>query len=134
MIYAETKNDAILSSGIVENKVNIDTKNIDFITTLLTKNLYSNPLLSFLRETISNAVDSHKEAGTDEYVLLLIEGADEYAHYNYLYSKVPVKFSIRDYGTGISPERFEKIYKNIGSSTKRGSNDFIGMFGKCKKC
>lgn len=133
MIYEEVKNDAILSSGIVENKVNIDTKNIDFITTLLTKNLYSDPLLSFLRETISNAVDSHKEAGTDEYVLLLIEVTDKYA-YNCLYTKFPIKISIRDYGTGLSPERFEKIYRNIGSSTKRESNDFIGMFGKYKKC
>lgn len=129
MIYEEVKNDAILSSGIVENKVNIDTKNIDFITTLLTKNLYSDPLLSFLRETISNAVDSHKEAGTDEYILLLIEGADKYTNYNYLYTKLPVKISIRDYGTGVSHERFEEIYRNIGSSTKRESNDFIGMFG-----
>lgn len=137
MIYEEVKNNAILSSGIVENKVNIDTKNIDFITTLLTKNLYSDPLLSFLRETISNAVDSHKEAGTDEYVLLLIEATDKYA-YNYLYTKSPIKISIRDYGTGLSPERFEKIYRNIGSSTKRESNDFIGMFGigrfSCLSC
>lgn len=138
MIYEEVKNDAILSSGIVENKVNIDTKNIDFITTLLTKNLYSDPLLSFLGETISNAVDSHKEAGTDEYVLLLIEATDKYAHYSYLYSKCPVKISIRDYGTGLSPERFEEIYRNIGSSTKRESNNFIGMFGigrfSCLSC
>lgn len=134
MIYEETKNDAILSSGVVENKVNIDTKNIDFIATLLTKNLYSKPLLSFLRETISNAVDSQKEAGTDEYVLLLIETTDKYANYNHFYTKFPVKFSIRDYGTGLSPERFEEIYKNIGSSTKRESNDFIGMFGNYKKC
>jgi sensor histidine kinase regulating citrate/malate metabolism len=79
-------------------------------------------LESFLRETVSNAYDSHVEAGTEEPILLLIED-DKESNYNY-------RISIRDYGTGISPERFEKIYRNIGSSTKRESNDFIGMFGK----
>ena len=87
----------------------------------MTSNLYSKPLESFLRETVSNAYDSHVEAGTEEPILLLIEDDDD--------EKYDYRISIRDYGTGISPERFEKIYRNIGSSTKRESNDFIGMFG-----
>lgn len=104
---------------IQENRVGIDKANIDFITTLLTYNLYSKPFESFLRETIANAYDSHLEAGTDKNIILLFESKDEYSY----------TVSIRDYGTGVSPERFEKIYRNIGSSTKRESNDFIGMFG-----
>ena len=107
--------------NIVENKVGIDRSNIDFITTLLTSNLYSKPLESFLRETVANAADSHVEAGTDEKILMLIQDSQEN-----LQSKI---ISIRDYGTGVSPERFDLIYRNIGSSTKRTSNDYIGMFG-----
>ena len=124
IVNTEESHEASYIGNIEENRVGIDKENINFLATLLTSNLYSKPLESFLRETVSNAYDSHVEAGTEEPILLLIEDADE--SYNY-------RISIRDYGTGISPERFEKIYKNIGSSTKRDSNDFIGMFGKQKK-
>ena len=119
---------------IEENRVGIDRSNIDFITTLLTSNLYSKPLESFLRETVSNAYDSHVEAGTDEHILLLIE---DDVNKN-TYTSKAFNISIRDYGVGVSPERFEKIYRNIGSSTKRESNDYIGMFGigrfSCLSC
>lgn len=120
IVNTEESHEASYIGNIEENRVGIDKENINFLATLLTSNLYSKPLKSFLRETVSNAYDSHIEAGTEEPILLLIEDADETFNY---------RISIRDYGTGISPERFEKIYKNIGSSTKRDSNDFIGMFG-----
>ncbi len=122
MIINEKQNEVQFVGDIQMNRVGIDAKNIDFIATLLTSNLYSKPFTSFLRETISNAYDSHIEAGTKEPIILLIE---QKRSYNPI-----IKVSIRDFGTGISPERFEQIYKNIGSSTKRESNDFIGMFGK----
>ena len=124
IINKEQSHEAEYIGDIQENRVSIDRNNIDFITTLLTSNLYSKPLDSFLRETISNAYDSHVEAGSNEYILLLIEdlGGSQF------------NISIRDYGTGLSPERFDQIYRFIGSSTKRESNDYIGMFGKYKKC
>lgn len=119
IINNQVSHEAEYIGDIQENRVGIDKANIDFITTLLTSNLYSKPFESFLRETIANAYDSHLEAGTDKNIILLFEGKNEYSY----------TVSIRDYGTGVSPERFEKIYRNIGSSTKRESNDFIGMFG-----
>lgn len=129
IVNTELSHDADYIGDIQENRVGIDKSNVGFITTLLTSNLYSRPLESFFRETVSNAYDSHVEAGTDEPILLLIEDTDQYSTY---------RISIRDYGVGVSPERFEKIYRNIGSSTKRESNDFIGMFGigrfSCLSC
>ena len=118
-IVQDNSHDADYIGEIQENRVGIDRNNIDFITTLLTSNLYSHPLESFLRESVSNAYDSHVEAGTNEYILLLI---NKIAYNSF-------KISIRDYGVGLSPERFDQIYRNIGSSTKRDSNDYIGGFG-----
>lgn len=100
---------------IQEFKTGIDPKNLEYITTLLSSNLYSEPEKSFIRETVSNAWDSHIEAGTTD-MPILVELKDG-------------NVSIRDFGVGLSPDRFKEIWCNIGSSTKRESNDFIGGFG-----
>ena len=109
------KNNTELIGDIKEYKASIDVKDIDFITTLLTSNLYSKPEESFLREIVSNAWDSHKEAGTTD-IPILVKVDSDY-------------IIIRDFGTGISPQKMEDIYCKIGSSTKRDSNDYIGAFG-----
>ena len=110
--------EAVYSGNVQENKVGIDKENIDFITSILTTNLYSKPLNSFLRETVSNSVDSHREAGVKRPVAIILDCKNS-----------SIDVHIRDFGTGISPERFDKIYRFIGSSTKRDSNNFIGGFG-----
>lgn len=122
--------------NIKANKVGIDTKNIDFVASLLTTNLYSNPIQSFIRETVSNGWDSHVEAGNKQPVIIDLSSsasAETFSHkttYYYCNSgTVDLTIKIRDFGVGLSPKRFATIYTNIGSSTKRDSNDFIGAFG-----
>ena len=118
MILEQNKEKIQTYGDVQQNKVSIDPRNAEHIISILSSNLYSNPEESFLRETISNAVDSHKEAGTTDPIILLFKTNGS-------------KFDIvvRDYGTGISPERFDEIYRYIGSSTKRDSNAYIGSFG-----
>lgn len=120
MIIDTSQGSVEVVGDIKEFKTSIDPKNLEFITTLLSSNLYSDPEQSFIREIVSNAWDSHVEAGTtDTPVIVRFNrcGGGEGS------------ITIRDYGVGLSPERFQEVYCNIGSSTKRDSNDFIGGFG-----
>lgn len=118
IINAEQSNVQVLGD-IKEFKTSIDPKNLEFITTLLSSNLYSDPEQSFIREIVSNAWDSHVEAKTTDTPVIVRFNSDSNGY----------KVTIRDFGTGLSPQRFQEVYCNIGSSTKRESNEFIGGFG-----
>ena len=111
MIITTQTPDIKTYGDIQEFKTSIKETDLEFIATLLSSNLYSNPESSFIREIVSNAWDSHVEAGTTNVPVII---------------KIDDRVTIRDYGTGLSPERFNEVYRNIGSSTKRGTNDYIG--------
>ena len=100
------------------NSVEIAENSGAKIISMLTHNLYSNPLKSFIRETVSNAVDSTKEAGNDNPVVVSLSTIND-----------DTRITVRDFGTGLSPERFDQVFRFLGGSTKENSNDYIGCFG-----
>ena len=103
---------------IKTNSVGIAENSGAKIISMLTHNLYSNPLKSFIRETVSNAVDSTKEAGNDNPVVVSLSTIND-----------DTRITVRDFGTGLSPERFDQVFRFLGGSTKENSNDYIGCFG-----
>lgn len=120
MIINKERDNIQVLGEVKQIKTSIDPKNLEFITTLLSSNLYSKPEQSFIREIVSNAWDSHVEAGTTDTPVII-----RFSHEDNWYYDI----TIRDFGTGLSQEKFEDLYCNIGSSTKRDSNAFIGGFG-----
>jgi len=100
-------------AGIAENS-------LPFVFDILSKQLYSNPIGSIVREITSNCFDSHKEAKVDDPVIIRKVWDKEDKQYY---------IEFEDFGVGLSPERMESIYMNYFSSTKRESNEQIGGFG-----
>lgn len=87
---------------------------------LFTKNVYSNPIGTVVREITSNCFDSHIEAGVNHPVLIK-KTYDEQTETTYI--------SFIDYGVGISPSRVENVYGVYFESTKRQNNNEIGGYG-----
>lgn len=84
---------------------------------ILSSNLYADKIKSIIRELISNAVDSHKVAGTKEAIIVTIPTR----HY--------LNFEVEDFGTGLSETELFEIYTSYFSSNKTGSNELIGGYG-----
>lgn len=85
--------------------------------TMLTKNVYTDTILAPIREWSTNAIDACIAAGTDPCFDV------------HLPTVQTPTFSVRDYGTGLSPEDIETLFATLGASTKRDSNDYNGTFG-----
>jgi hypothetical protein len=89
---------------------------------LFTKNVYSNPIGTVVREIASNCFDSHIEAKVDAKTPVLIRKFKDPQTDTWYISFI-------DYGVGMSPDRVENIYGVYFESTKRVDNTQIGGFG-----
>jgi len=85
---------------------------------ILSSKLYTDARLAIVRELSTNAYDSQVEAGT----------ADRPFDVHLPNSMEPY-LSIRDYGTGLSPEQVEHIYTTYFASTRNDSDDYVGALG-----
>ena len=85
---------------------------------ILSSRLYTNTRLAIVRELSTNAYDSHVAAGKAD-MPFNVHLPNTFAPY----------FSIRDFGTGLSPDAVESIYTTYFASTRNDSNDFVGALG-----
>ena len=84
---------------------------------MLTTKVYNDIILAPIRELSTNALDATIEAGSTTPFHVHLPTSDE------------PYFSVRDYGTGLSPEAIATMYTTMGASTKRDSNAYNGQFG-----
>lgn len=101
----------------ISNQKSFDIKFDAKMASILADGLYSDKIMAVIRELSCNAYDSHIAANNPEPFEL------------HLPTKLEPWFEIKDYGTGLSPEDWEKIYTTYGESTKTTSNAFIGQLG-----
>lgn len=115
----EMSNQAIESStGTKKMRLSEDSQAMVF--QMFTKQVYSNPIGTVVREVTSNCFDSHVEAGINAPVRIK-KWIDKDTNTIYI--------SFYDYGVGISPERMDNIVTVLFESTKRVDNTQIGGFG-----
>jgi len=89
-----------------------------FMFETLFKNIYSRPVDAGVRETISNAWDSHQKAGkADEPVVVHVPNEFE-----------PF-FSVRDFGISMTDAEVFKLYTTLFGSGSRGTDLAQGMYG-----
>ncbi len=111
----------VLEEGQSQSTIgmSLDMDSAQVLMQMLSKNLYSDPIGSTIRECASNALDSHRRAGVTEAIIVSLKVNDQN---NY-------EFSVEDFGTGLDADDVENIISKYGKSTKRESNEYIGMMG-----
>lgn len=94
----------------------IDQASLAHIMDVLT-NLYSDKALAIIREYSTNALDSHIAAGNPDPILVTMPTASN------------PTFVVQDFGLGLSYDDIVNIYSMYGASTKRSTNEQVGMLG-----
>lgn len=105
------------TTNLEQTFFSIDEKQSALILSLLRNNIYSNPLLSSVKEVLSNCLDEHVKHDVKKPIDITLP--------NYFNSNL----TIRDYAKGISKEFMLNDYTKVGLSTKSEDNLQLGGFG-----
>jgi hypothetical protein len=119
MIAVSTAISGTTVTGTLQSKrLAIDAQGVSHIATILQDTLYTDKILAPIREYSTNAMDAHVEAGKPNEPILV---------------KLPNRFNpvfaVRDFGFGMDDHRVWQVFCNYGSSTKRETNEQVGMLG-----
>lgn len=109
---------ADVKSGNIDSSLQYQVATNAKMMRMLSDQLYSDKILAPVRELSTNAWDSHIESGNTDKVPKVTLPSEENPY-----------FVIRDFGSGMSKDSMEKIYRRYGISTKTNSNDYNGQMG-----
>jgi HSP90 family molecular chaperone len=121
MILEKQKEALVQQEGESQESIgmSLDLDSAQILMQMLSKNLYSDDIGSTVRECASNALDSHRRAGTDKPIIVSL-GKNEQSNY---------EFSVEDFGIGLDADDVKNIISKYGKSTKRNSANELGMMG-----
>tara|TARA_Y100000593_G_scaffold42861_1_gene82011 strand:- start:7019 stop:9274 length:2256 start_codon:yes stop_codon:yes gene_type:complete len=110
---------SLKSRGIESSvKFGIKASGLHHILGILRNQLYSDKVLAVLREYTCNAVDAHTVVGKEDTPIEVT-----------LPTKLNLTYKVRDFGPALSDDEIQDVYAFYGESTKRNTNDQIGMLG-----
>jgi len=120
MIIKKQKEARVLQTGETQSstKMSLDMESAQVLMQMLSKNLYSDEIGSAVRECTSNALDSHRRAGATDPIVVSLRVVD-----------TGWEFSVEDFGIGLNHVDVENIISKYGKSTKRDSENELGMMG-----
>ena len=122
MILEKQTEAHILQEGETQEtvKMSLDLDSAQVLMQMLSKNLYSDAIGSTIRECASNALDSHRRAGSDRPIIVSFKRNNKADTY---------EFAVEDFGIGLDADDVKNIISKYGKSTKRDSNTELGMMG-----
>ena len=122
MILEKQTEAHILQEGTTQEtvKMSLDLDSAQVLMQMLSKNLYSDSIGSTIRECASNALDSHRRAGSDKPIIVSFKRAAKADTF---------EFAVEDFGIGLDADDVVNIISKYGKSTKRDSNTELGMMG-----
>jgi hypothetical protein len=114
-----TSDRQVVTEGVEEStSFGFDAQDLPFIKRILRDSIYSDKHLAPIREYSANAWDAHRMAGkADLPIKVRIPTWDD------------PRLLIEDYGPGLSHEQVFSTYAKYGRSTKRDTNNAVGMLG-----
>jgi len=120
MILEQQKQADVLSLGTDESiEMSIDMSNVKLLMEMFSRNIYSDAIGSTVRETVSNALDSSRSAGSNEPVIVTFK----------VKSTGGYEFTVEDFGLGLDEDDINKIISKYLKSTKRQDSTSLGMWG-----
>jgi hypothetical protein len=109
----------VISSGVEESiAFGISAKDSVHIMSILRDQLYSDKIAAVIREICANAADANAMAGrADQPINVFVPTLADPC------------LRIRDIGPGLSLDEVRTVFSQYGASTKRESNEVVGMLG-----
>lgn len=112
--HAEFQSNDVLIGGKKTGKFKV--MDDPHLMSMLSTNLYANPLRTMIQEICFNAWDAHRMGNCQDKPIDV-------------YINDTTGLIVRDYGPGIEPEMIDEIYCTYGASTKRQDENQTGGFG-----
>ena len=117
---AQKINNTTLKTKGIKDTVSFGIKEsgLAHIFNVLRNQLYTDKILAVVREYVANAIDANVDAGKRNIPVEVT-----------LPTRLDLHFKVRDFGRALTQSDIHEIYAMYGESTKRNTNDQIGMLG-----